>query len=104
MEILGKSTQVTFVHGETSALPLESCFDAALSILVAHFIADDIKPAFFKDIYKRLKEKSAFTYLRPHDLCKSTAASSITLFVFGSRVNRGTMSKMLERMAEDFLV
>ena len=58
VEILGKATQVTFVHGETSALPLESCFDAALSILVAHFIADDIKPAFFKDIYDRLKEKA----------------------------------------------
>ena len=58
MEILGKSAQVTFVHGETSALPLESYFDAALSILVAHFIADDIKPAFFKDIYDRLKEKA----------------------------------------------
>lgn len=39
-------------------LYLSSCFDAALSILVAHFIADDIKPAFFKDIYKRLKEKA----------------------------------------------
>lgn len=48
VELLDKSSQVTFVHGETSALPLENCFDAALSILVAHFIADEIKPVFLK--------------------------------------------------------
>ena len=58
VELLDKSSQVIFVHGETSALPLENCFDAALSILVAHFIADDIKPVFFKGIYDRLKEKA----------------------------------------------
>ncbi|CAI3118276.1 Carboxy-S-adenosyl-L-methionine synthase [Acinetobacter calcoaceticus] len=102
VELLGKSSQVTFVHGETSALPLENCFDAALSILVAHFIADDIKPAFFKDIYNRLKENAVLltydlmTCINPQQL------QALRYLCLAQGLTEEQCQKMLERMAQDF--
>ncbi len=102
VELLGKSSQVTFVHGETSALPLENCFDAALSILVAHFIADDMKPAFFKDIYNRLKENAVLltydlmTCINPQQL------QALRYLCLAQGLTEEQCQKMLERMAQDF--
>lgn len=102
VELLGKSSQVTFVHGQTSALPLENCFDAALSILVAHFIADEIKPAFFKDIYDRLKENAVLltydlmTCINPQQL------EALRYLCLAQGLTEEQCQKMLERMAQDF--
>lgn len=102
VELLGKSSQVTFVHGETSALPLENCFDAVLSILVAHFIADDMKPAFFKDIYNRLKENAVLltydlmTCINPQQL------QALRYLCLAQGLTEEQCQKMLERMAQDF--
>ncbi|MCY1406726.1 tRNA (cmo5U34)-methyltransferase [compost metagenome] len=102
VELLEKSSQVTFIHGETSALPLENCFDAALSILVAHFIADDIKPAFFKDIYNRLKENAVLltydlmTCINPQQL------QALRYLCLAQGLTEEQCQKMLERMAQDF--
>jgi tRNA (cmo5U34)-methyltransferase len=102
VELLGKSSQVTFRHGETSALPLENCFDAALSILVAHFIADDIKPAFFKDIYGRLNENAVLltydlmTCINPQQL------QALRYLCLAQGLTEEQCQKMLERMAQDF--
>lgn len=102
VELLGKSSQVTFVHGETSALPLENCFDAVLSILVAHFIADDIKPAFFKDIYDRLNENAVLltydlmTCINPQQL------QALRYLCLAQGLTEEQCQKMLERMAQDF--
>lgn len=102
VELLGKSSQVTFIHGETSALPLENCFDAALSILVAHFIADDIKLTFFKDIYDRLKENAVLltydlmTCINPQQL------QALRYLCLAQGLTEEQCQKMLERMAQDF--
>lgn len=102
VELLDKSSQVTFIHGETSALPLENCFDAALSILVAHFIADDIKPAFFKDIYDRLNENAVLltydlmTCINPQQL------QALRYLCLAQGLTEEQCQKMLERMAQDF--
>lgn len=102
VELLGKASQVTFIHGETSALPLENCFDAALSILVAHFIADDIKPTFFKDIYDRLKENAVLltydlmTCINPQQL------QALRYLCLAQGLTEEQCQKMLERMAQDF--
>lgn len=102
VELLEKSSQVTFIHGETSALPLENCFDAALSILVAHFIADDMKPAFFKDIYNRLKENAVLltydlmTCINPQQL------QALRYLCLAQGLTEEQCQKMLERMAQDF--
>lgn len=102
VELLDKSSQVTFIHGETSALPLENCFDAALSILVAHFIADDIKPAFFKDIYDRLNQNAVLltydlmTCINPQQL------QALRYLCLAQGLTEEQCQKMLERMAQDF--
>lgn len=102
VELLDKSSQVTFIHGDTSALPLEPCFDAALSILVAHFVADDIKPVFFKEIYDRLKEKAV---LLTYDLMTCVNAQQLQALPYlclDQGLTEEQCQKMLERMAQDF--
>jgi len=102
VELLDKSSHVTFVHGETSALPLESCFDAALSILVAHFIADDIKPVFFKDIYDRLKEKAILLTYDLMTCVNPQHLHALRYLCLAQGLTEEQCQKMLERMAQDF--
>lgn len=50
------SHQIHFIHADTTVLnQFEHQFDAALSILVAHFVPKESKTSFFKDIYHALK-------------------------------------------------
>jgi len=102
VELLGKSTQVTFIHGDTSALPLEPCFDAALSILVAHFVADDIKPAFFKDIYDRLTEKAVLLTYDLMTCINRMQLHALRYLCLAQGLTEEQCQKMLERMAQDF--
>lgn len=102
VELLDKSSQVTFVHGETSALPLENCFDAALSILVAHFIADDMKPIFFKDIYDRLKEKAVLLTYDLMTCVNPQHLQALRHLCLAQGLTEEQCQKMLERMAQDF--
>ncbi|MGR2825325.1 class I SAM-dependent methyltransferase [Acinetobacter sp. 1124_18A] len=102
VELLDKSSQVTFVHGETSALPLENCFDAALSILVAHFIVDDIKPTFFKDIYDRLKENAVLLTYDLMTCVNPQQLQALRYLCLAQGLTEEQCQKMLERMAQDF--
>lgn len=102
VELLDKSSQVTFIHGDTSALPLEACFDAALSILVAHFVADDIKPAFFKDIYDRLKEKAVLLTYDLMTCINPMQLKALPYLCLDQGLTEEQCQKMLERMAQDF--
>jgi tRNA (cmo5U34)-methyltransferase len=102
VEILDKSSQVTFIHGETSALPLENCFDAALSILVAHFIADEIKPVFFKDIYDRLKEKAVLLTYDLMTCVNPQQLQALRYLCLAQGLTEEQCQKMLERMDQDF--
>lgn len=51
----GIEDRCEFVHGYVQDLPLQSDFDAALSLLVAHFIERDERLNFFGGITERLK-------------------------------------------------
>lgn len=102
VELLDKSSQVTFIHGDTSALPLEPCFDAALSILVAHFVADDIKPVFFKDIYARLKEKAVLLTYDLMTCVNPQQLQALRYLCLAQGLTEEQCQKMLERMAQDF--
>lgn len=102
VELLGKSSQVTFVHGETSALPVENCFDAALSILVAHFIEDEIKPVFFKDIYDRLKEKAVLLTYDLMTCVNPQQLQALRYLCLAQGLTEEQCQKMLERMDQDF--
>ncbi|QXB47035.1 class I SAM-dependent methyltransferase [Acinetobacter seifertii] len=102
VELLDKSSQVTFIHGDTSALPMEACFDAALSILVAHFVTDDIKPAFFKDIYNRLKEKAVLLTYDLMTCINPMQLQALRYLCLAQGLTEEQCQKMLERMAQDF--
>ncbi|MEN8274110.1 class I SAM-dependent methyltransferase [Acinetobacter seifertii] len=102
VELLDKSSQVTFIHGDTSALPLEACFDAALSILVAHFVADDIKPTFFKDIYDRLKEKAVLLTYDLMTCINPMQLQALRYLCLAQGLTEEQCQKMLGRMAQDF--
>lgn len=102
VELLDKSSQVTFIHGDTSALPLEACFDAALSILVAHFVADDMKPTFFKDIYDRLKEKAVLLTYDLMTCINPMQLQALRYLCLAQGLTEEQCQKMLERMAQDF--
>ncbi|MBJ8506346.1 class I SAM-dependent methyltransferase [Acinetobacter seifertii] len=102
VELLDKSSQVTFIHGDTSALPLEACFDAALSILVAHFVADDITPTFFKDIYDRLKEKAVLLTYDLMTCINPMQLQALRYLCLAQGLTEEQCQKMLERMAQDF--
>lgn len=102
VELLDKSSQVTFIDSDTSALPLEACFDAALSILVAHFVADDIKPTFFKDIYDRLKEKAVLLTYDLMTCVNPQQLQALRYLCLAQGLTEEQCQKMLERMAQDF--
>lgn len=102
VELLDISSQVTFIHGDTSALPLEACFDAALSILVAHFVADDMKPTFFKDIYDRLKEKAVLLTYDLMTCINPMQLQALRYLCLAQGLTEEQCQKMLERMAQDF--
>ncbi|OCZ56422.1 class I SAM-dependent methyltransferase [Acinetobacter seifertii] len=102
VELLDESSQVTFIHGDTSALPMEACFDAALSILVAHFVTDDIKPAFFKDIYNRLKEKAVLLTYDLMTCINPMQLQALRYLCLAQGLTEEQCQKMLERMAQDF--
>ncbi|MDR2249696.1 class I SAM-dependent methyltransferase [Acinetobacter sp.] len=102
VELLDKSSQVTFIHGDTSAVPVESFFDAALSILVAHFVADDVKPVFFKDIYERLKEKAVLLTYDLMTCVNPQHLHALRYLCLAQGLTEEQCQKMLERMAQDF--
>ncbi|MEQ1067717.1 class I SAM-dependent methyltransferase [Acinetobacter sp. XH1741] len=102
VELLDKSSQVTFIHGDTSALPVEPCFDAALSILVAHFVADEIKPTFFKDIYECLKEKAVLLTYDLMTCINPKQLQALRYLCLAQGLTEQQCQKMLERMAQDF--
>lgn len=102
VELLGNSSQVTFIHGDTSALPVEPCFDAALSILVAHFVADEIKPTFFKDIYECLKEKAILLTYDLMTCINPKQLQALRYLCLAQGLTEQQCQKMLERMAQDF--
>ncbi|WHR57970.1 class I SAM-dependent methyltransferase [Acinetobacter haemolyticus] len=99
---LNKCAQVEFVHGDTSHLPDQICFDAALTILVAHFIADENKPTFFTEIHDHLKENGI---LLTYDLMTCTDPQqfqALRYVCLAQGLTEAQCQKMLERMESDF--
>ncbi|ENX57446.1 MULTISPECIES: class I SAM-dependent methyltransferase [Acinetobacter] len=99
---LGQSERVQFVHGETAALPTQPKFDAALSILVAHFVPHELKPSFFTEISKRLK---ADGLLITYDLmaCEdSQQFQALPLLCQSNGLSVEQSQAMMERLGQDF--
>ena len=74
IQALPGADRVQFVHGTTADLESKPQFDAALSLLVAHFIPIEQKPDFFQQIYRRLKTNAI---LMTYDLCLAQDATEL---------------------------
>lgn len=99
---MGKSAQVQFVHGDHFALTEGAGFDAALSILVAHFIADEQKTDFYSSIHRCLKNSGL---LLTYDLmpCSNPQhLQALRYLCMGQGLTELQCQKMLDRMENDF--
>lgn len=96
------SSRVEFVHGDTSVLEhYPDYFDAALSILVSHFIAEPDKTEFFKQIQQSLVKNGI---LLTYDLMRMDAKTQQILFQltqFNGLTEKQSLN-MVERLEEDF--
>lgn len=94
--------QVHFVHGTTADLADQPQFDAALSLLVAHFIAD--KTQFFEQIYQRLKTRA---FLMTYDLLLQTEPDELKVLQHTCQeqgLTTAQTEQMLIRLKDDFVL
>lgn len=101
-QAMGQQDRVNFVHGETHYLSELQMFDAALCILVAHFIPYANKPAFFFEIAKRLKSNGI---LMTYDLMRcedSLQMKALPLLCQANGLSEAQSQAMMERLGQDF--
>jgi tRNA (cmo5U34)-methyltransferase len=99
---LNASQRVEFVLGDVDQLKTGQSFDAALSILVTHFVDFADKPKFFKAISSRLKSQGLFLTF---DLTKIKSAQELQVLRSICEANGLTPSQtaaMVDRLDDDF--
>lgn len=106
---LAKTTdidRVTFIHGDTSILADDQycyCneFDAVLTILVAHFLAEPAKTKFFNDLNQSLKKQGVLiTYdLMQMDQCTQQILFHLTQY---NGLTEKQSVNMIDRLEDDF--
>ncbi|ENW81715.1 hypothetical protein F909_01399 [Acinetobacter sp. ANC 3929] len=102
IQALGQSDRVQFVHGETASLTQQQSFDAALSILVAHFVPHELKSDFFAEISKRLKAEGL---LITYDLMTVEGPlqfQALPLLCQSNGLSLEQSQAMMERLGQDF--
>ena len=99
---LNASHRVEFVLGNVDQLKTGQSFDAALSILVTHFVDFTDKPKFFKAISSRLKSQGIFITF---DLTKIKFGQELNTLKYLCEANGLTPSQaaaMVDRLDDDF--
>lgn len=94
--------RVEFIQADTQNLNKDHQFDAALAILVAHFIPQEYKTDFFQDIYQSLK---ADGFLLTYDLMQHEDVTELKIMqqmVEYSGLNTKQSANMIERLEQDF--
>ncbi|WP_291369350.1 class I SAM-dependent methyltransferase [Acinetobacter sp. UBA5934] len=100
---LNASHRVEFVLGDVDQLKTGQSFDAALSILVTHFVDFKDKPNFFKAISSRLKSQGLFLTF---DLTKIKSTQELQALRSICEANGLTPSQtaaMVDRLDDDFI-
>ncbi|AOA58778.1 class I SAM-dependent methyltransferase [Acinetobacter larvae] len=101
---MGQAHRVQFIQADVHQLPADAQFDAALLILVAHFIAHTDKTALFQQIYLRL---AAGAILLSYDLMQSPRTedlSALAKLCQQQGLSAIQSQKMLQRLHDDFYV
>lgn len=99
---LNAQHRVEFVLGDVQNLKIDQHYDAALSVLVTHFVKYSEKSDFFSAVYSRLKHQGVFLTF---DLIKiNTAQESETLknICEGNGLSAVQAEAMINRLAVDF--
>ena len=94
--------RVEFILGDIDSLASERLYDAALTILVSHFIAISEKPNFFDSIYARLKPSAIFMTF---DLTAIESEQDLESLENIAQINGLTAPQakaMTRRLADDF--
>lgn len=93
---------VRFLHGDTSVLHEGMQFDAAIAILVAHFVPHQEKPKFFQDIAKTLKKNALLMTYDLTEVEHQDQLRALQLLCQHNGLTSAQTSKMLERLEDDF--
>ncbi|MCG2609292.1 class I SAM-dependent methyltransferase [Acinetobacter sp. SM34] len=99
---LNASHRVEFVLGNLDQLKTGQSYDAALSILVTHFVDYADKPQFFKAISSRLKSQGIFITF---DLTRIKSEQGLQALKYLCEANGLTTSQaaaMVDRLDDDF--
>ena len=99
---LAQAEQVTLLHGTAADLADHLLFDAALSLLVAHFIDNTHKAQFFAEIYQHLKPNAM---LMTYDLLLHAEEYELNILQCICQqqgLTLGQSEQMLARLADDF--
>ncbi|MDD2947016.1 MULTISPECIES: class I SAM-dependent methyltransferase [unclassified Acinetobacter] len=99
---LNAAHRVEFVLGNVDQLKTGPTYDAALSILVTHFVDFADKPKFFKAISSRLKSQGLFMTF---DLTKIKSDQELQTLRYVCEANGLTTSQtavMVDRLDDDF--
>ncbi|MFP6842601.1 MAG: class I SAM-dependent methyltransferase [Acinetobacter sp.] len=99
---LNASHRVQFILSDVTELKNEQSYDAALSILVTHFVSFQYKSNFFEAIYESLKLQGIFITF---DLTKIKSDQELEILKHVCEANGLTTSQsaaMIERLEDDF--
>lgn len=103
IEDLGLADRITFIHGDTSVLKtLQQQFDAALSILVSHFVAFEFKQQYFQDIAQALKANGLCLSYDLMQIETDQQRCTLKLLAQATGLTEKQSQAMLDRLAQDF--
>ena len=103
IENIALSSQVEFKLGDTSILKyLDQRFDVALAILVSHFVATDLKLAFFQDIGNSLSKTGLCLSYELTCIESQQQLQSIKNLALMTGLAEKQVDVMAKRMEQDF--
>ena len=102
---LGLEQNITFVHGDTSVLAqIDKKFDAALAILVSHFVAYEHKANFFQEIAQSLTPNGLCISYDLMQLGNAKQAQVLKQMVQLTGLAEAQADAMLARLENDFFL
>ncbi|OTG66168.1 SAM-dependent methyltransferase [Acinetobacter sp. ANC 4470] len=94
--------RVEFALADVDQLKTDPIYDAALSILVTHFVPYAHKPDFLKAIYSRLKQQGVFIGFDLTEMNTDKERETLKNVCEGNGLNTVQSAAMLSRLADDF--
>ncbi len=94
--------RVEFALADVDQLKTDQAYDAALSILVTHFVPHAHKPDFFKAIYSRLKQQGVFIGFDLTAMKTDQERGMLKHICEKNGLSTAQSTAMLSRLADDF--